>query len=272
MQKSYFHVLRHIKTTRQSCEQHSILKPHETVSIQSIAMRAIIYTWAKVLHIFKEAKRLGNVCENCRNYLYQHTTQAFCDISDKVLLLWFIAHWENDNDPWQHVTYQKVSCHLLVADTLNLAQQDYSSTFIVSMPPKRCQPFSMYVRWQNIGIRRSGLKQMEIVNHFDDGQSDVGRILSKHRQTGSAKDRSCLGGPKKQMHKRTGSWLGWQYITGPSPALSLPENWASSPHLTVQIHGQSLAICRTDSQQTAQKTSFTECQAQKGMCAMGPTA
>ena len=60
------------------------------------------------------------------------------------------------------------------------------------MPPKRCQPFSMYVRWQNIGLPRSGLKQMDIVNHFGDGQSDVGRILSKHRQTGSAKDRPCL--------------------------------------------------------------------------------
>ena len=28
---------------------------------------------------------------------------------------------------------------------------------------------------------------MDIVNHFGDGQSDVGRILFKHRQTGSAK-------------------------------------------------------------------------------------
>ena len=42
----------------------------------------------------------------------------------------------------------------------------------------------MYVRWQNIiGLRWSGLKQMDIVNQFGDGQSDVGRILSKHRQS-----------------------------------------------------------------------------------------
>ena len=80
-----------------------------TSSCNTEPPRIIIYTWAKVLHIFKGAKRLGNVCENCSNYLYQHTTQAFCDISDKVLLLWFIAHWENDDDPWQHVAYQKAS-------------------------------------------------------------------------------------------------------------------------------------------------------------------
>ena len=60
-----------------------------------------------------------------------------------------------------------------MADTLNLAQRDYSSTFIVSMLPKRCQPISMYVRWQIIGLRRSGFKQINIVNQFGDGQSEV---------------------------------------------------------------------------------------------------
>ena len=101
-------------------------------------------------------------------------------------------------------------CQLLVADTLNLARRDYSSTFIVSMLPKSCQPISMYVRWQIIALRRSGLKQINIVNQFGDGQSDVDRIMSKHHQTGCAKDRPCLGGHKKQMHEGTGSWLEWQ--------------------------------------------------------------
>ena len=38
-------------------------------------------------------------------------------------------------------------------------------------------------------------------------------------KTGHAKEE-----PKRQMHERTGSWLGWQCRTGPSPALSLPGN------------------------------------------------
>ena len=92
---------------------------------------------------------------------------------------------------------KKSVCQLLVADTLNLAQRDYSSTFIVSMPPKRCQSITMHVMWQIIGLRRSGLKQMDIVNQFGDGKSDVDRILWKHRQISSAKDRPCLAGPKK---------------------------------------------------------------------------
>ena len=64
----------------------------------------------------------------------------------------------------------------------------------------------MYVMWQIIGIQRSGLKQMDILNQFSDGQSDVSRILSKDHQTGSAKDRPCLGGPKK-TNAREGSVL-----------------------------------------------------------------
>ena len=166
-----------------------------------------IYTWAKVLHIFKEAKLLGNLCEKCSNYLYQHTTQVFCYISAKVLLFWFIPHREIDDDQWQRVTYQNVSLPVACGRYfLNLTQWDYSSTFIVSMPPKRCQPISMYVIWQIIGLRRSGLKQMDILNLFGDGHSDVSRILSKHHQTGSAKDKPCLGGPKK-TNAREGSVL-----------------------------------------------------------------
>ena len=43
---------------------------------------------------------------------------------------------------------------------------------------------------------------------------------------------------------------------------------AWSPNLIVQIHSQSSDIFCRDSQQTAQKTSSTDCQAQKGMCTM----
>ena len=166
-----------------------------------------MYTWAKVLHIFKETKLLGNPCEKCSNYLYQHTTQVFCYISAKVLLFLLIAHWEIDDDSRQHVTYQNVSLPAACGRYfLNLTQWDYSSTFIVSMPPKRCQPISMYIMWQICGLRRCGLKQMDILNQFGDGQSDVSRILSKHPQTDSAKDRPCLGGPKK-TNAREGSVL-----------------------------------------------------------------
>ena len=93
---------------------------------------------------------------------------------------------------------KKSVCQLHVADTLNLTQRDYSSTFTVSMPPRRRQPISSDVRWQIIGLRRSGLKQTDIANQFGvGGQSDVSRILSRHRQTGSAKDRPRQGRPKK---------------------------------------------------------------------------
>ena len=120
---------------------------------------------------------------------------------------------------------KKSLCQLLVADTLNLAQRDNSSTFIVSMPPNRCQPISMYVRWQIIGLRRSGLKQMDIVNQFGGGRSDVGRILSKHRQTGSAKDRPCLGGPKK-ANAREGSVLARMAIQNRTKSSSqLAREW-----------------------------------------------
>ena len=93
---------------------------------------------------------------------------------------------------------KKSVCQLHVADTLNLTQRDYSSTFIVSMPPRRHQPISSDVRWQIIGLRRSGLKQTDIANQFGVGQSDVTRILSRHRQTGIAKDRTRQGRPKKK--------------------------------------------------------------------------
>ena len=41
----------------------------------------------------------------------------------------------------------------------------------------------MYVRWQIIRLQMYGLKQMDIINQFSDGQSNVGRIVSKYRQT-----------------------------------------------------------------------------------------
>ena len=81
----------------------------------------MLHTWAKALYIFKEAKFLGKVCENCSNYLHQHTIHVFYYISAKVLLLWFIAHWENDDDPWQHVTYQKVSMPVACCRHLELS-------------------------------------------------------------------------------------------------------------------------------------------------------
>ena len=169
-----------------------------------------IHTWAQVLHIFKETKFVGNLCGNCSNYLNHHTTQIFQYISAKVLLLWFIAHWENDDGHGNMSPTKKWVCQLLVADTLNLAQRDYSSTFIVSMLPKRCQPISV-CKVVNYWTWRSGLKQINIVNQFGDGQSDVDRFMSMHRQTGSAKDRPCLGG-----HKKANAWrdrvLAWMAI------------------------------------------------------------
>ena len=51
------------------------------------------------------------------------------------------------------------------------------------MPTKRRQPISYDVRWQIIGLLRSGLKQTDIANQFGVGQSDVSRILPKQRQT-----------------------------------------------------------------------------------------
>ena len=69
-----------------------------------------------------------------------------------------IAHREIDLYPWHCGTHQKSVCQLHVADTLNLTQRDYSSTFIVGMPPRRRQEFSSDVMWQIIGLRGSGLK------------------------------------------------------------------------------------------------------------------
>ena len=92
---------------------------------------------------------------------------------------------------------KKSVCQLLVAETLNLTQRDYSFTFIVSLPPRRPQTISSDVMLPIIGLRKTGLKQTDIANHFGVGQSDVSRILSKHDQTGSAKDRPCQGRTKK---------------------------------------------------------------------------
>ena len=78
-----------------------------------------IHTWAKVLHVFKEAKFLGNLWEKCSDYQYQYITRVFYCISVKMLLLRFIAHWEIYADPWQCGTDQKVS--LPVAFGRNLA-------------------------------------------------------------------------------------------------------------------------------------------------------
>ena len=128
----------------------------------------LIHTSAKVLQIFKEAKFLGNWCENCDNQPYQHTTQVFYCISAKVLLLRFIAHWEIDDDPWQLGTYQKVSLPVACGRHLEL-----DTTWLF---------FHIYCTYAT----QAGV-----------GQSDVSRILSKHHQTGSAKDRPRQGRPKK---------------------------------------------------------------------------
>ena len=96
---------------------------------------------------------------------------------------------------------KKSVCQLLLVETLNLTQWNYSSTFIVSMPPRRHQTISSDVMLPIIGLRRTGLKQTDIGNHFGVGQSDVSRILSEHHQTGSAKDR-----PRQGRTKNTNAW------------------------------------------------------------------
>ena len=142
-------------------------------------------------------------------------------------------------------------CQLLVADTLNLTQWDYSSTFIVSMPPKRCQPISMYVMWQIIGLRRSGLKQMDILNQFGDGQKDKctrGQCPGSHGNT-------------EQDQVQLSAWQGMGHQLHTRLSRFTVSRWLSAAG-TAQKDGP---------QQTAQKASSTECQAQKGMCAIGPT-
>ena len=69
------------------------------------------------------------------------------------------------------------------------------------MPPRRRQTISNDVMLPIIGLRRTGLKQTDIVNHFGVGQSDVSKILSEHHQTGSAKDR-----PRQGRTKNTNVW------------------------------------------------------------------
>ena len=96
---------------------------------------------------------------------------------------------------------KKSVCLLLLAETLNLTQRDYSFTFIVSMPPRRRQTISSDVMLPIIGLRRTGLKQMDIGNQFGVSQSDVSRILPEHHQTGSAKDR-----PRQGRTKNTNAW------------------------------------------------------------------
>ena len=99
----------------------------------------------------------------------------------------------------------------------------------------------------------------------------AGMANHRRRQTGSAKDRPRQGRPKRQMRERTVPWLGWQYGTRPSPALSLPGNGSIVSILDCRDHSQSSVICHRYSQQTTQKTSSTDCLAQKGTCAVGPT-
>ena len=169
-----------------------------------------------------------------------------------MLLLWFIAHWENDDGRCQHVTYQKVSLPVACGRHLELGTTRLFFHFYCQYATKRCQPISMYVRWQIIGLRRSGLKQINIVNQFGDGQSDVDRIMSKHRQTGSAKDRPCLRGHKKAnaWRDRALAWMAIENRTKSSSQLTR-ECGIISTGSTVQIHSQSLAICHRDLQQAA---------------------
>ena len=128
-----------------------------------------IYTWAKVLHILKEAKLLGNLCGNVA-ITYISTQHMYFAIFLPKCYCFGSLHTEKLTMIHDKMSPAKMSvCQLLVADTLNLPQWDYSFTFIVSMPRKRCQPISMYVMWHIIGLWRSGLKQMDILNQFSDG-------------------------------------------------------------------------------------------------------
>ena len=118
----------------------------------------------------------------------------------------------------------------------------------------------------------SGLKQTDIANRFGVDQSDVSRIFSKHRQTGNTKDRP----PSRKIQqnkcaRRQGSGSDVNTEQDQFQLSACQEVGASSPYSTVQIYSQSSAIYRRQSQQTTQKTSCTDCRAQKGMCAKGPT-
>ena len=149
-------------------------------------MGGYIHTWAKVLHIVKEATFLGNLCENCSNYLYQHITRVFYCISAKVLLLRYIAHWEIDDNPWQCGNDQKVSLPVAFGRNLEL---DTTRLFFHMYCQYATKKAPNHQQWCNVANYWTGLKQMDIANHFGVGQSGVSRILSEHHPTGSAKDR-----------------------------------------------------------------------------------
>ena len=121
-------------------------------------------------------------------------------------------------------TTKKSVCQLLLAETLNLTQRDYSSTCIVSMPPRRRQTINSDVMLPFIGLRRTGLNKRTLPTTLVSAKvmsAEFCPSITKPvvPKTGHAKEE-----PKIQMHERTGSWLGWQCRTWPSPALSLPGN------------------------------------------------
>ena len=160
---------------------------------------------------------------------------------------------------------QGLTCSTLQNPT-SMTQRDYSSTFIVSMPSRSRQPISNGVKWQIIGLKRSGLTHTDIANQFGVGQSDVSRILSQHRQTGSTKDGPQQGRPQKDKCARAQGPGSDGNTEHDQVQLSACQGMgASPPHSTVQIHNQSSAICHRDSQRAAQKPSSTACQAQKGI-------
>ena len=131
------------------------------------------------------------------SYILAHSTGILLYFCRSAIIT---VHCTLRNWQWSMATWhlpKRQFCQLHVADTLNLTQRDYSSTFIVSMPPRWRQPISSDVRWQIIGLPRSGLKQTDIANQFGVGQSNVSKILSRHRQTGRAKDSPRQGRPKK---------------------------------------------------------------------------
>ena len=50
--------------------------------------------------------------------------------------------------------------------------------------------------WRIVGMRDGGMKQADIARVLNVSQSVVSRLLKKHRETGSVKDRKRSGRPK----------------------------------------------------------------------------
>ena len=129
-----------------------------------------------------------------------------------MLLLWVIAHWENDDGHGNMSSYQKVSLPVACGRHLELGTTRLFFHIYCQYATKKVPTHKHVCKVVNYRTSGSGLKQINIVNQFGDGQSDVDRFMSKHRQTGSAKDRPCLGGHKKKQRREGTGVLAWMAI------------------------------------------------------------